>query len=157
MSSPREKGYSILILPYPTRAFRSLPPSLPASLPRCLPSPRPGIMVRPFHSFASQLGAFVVHNTNPTTVAESLHCDFSRDTSAPSRDPSSALCGKTLDAAFPRDLTRATSACGFRAHGSRETGDGIPLAFWLLASSSLTMDLPRRVAATVRRNEILSL
>lgn len=72
---PFKVGYSILILPYPTR-FHSLFLSLPSF--------NPQTTVRLFHSFTSRL-AFCHwrHESHNSAAAESLHCDFSRDTSAP--------------------------------------------------------------------------
>ena len=71
---PFEVGYSILILSYPTLFLLSF------SFPPFVQFPDHGSSFSLFH-IATR--AFVNDDTNPTTAVANLHCDFSRDISAP--------------------------------------------------------------------------
>lgn len=147
---PLKVGYSILILPYPTRfstlfllsSLRSTPPF----------NPRFALSYR-------DSGLLSPTTLNPTTAAESLHCDFSRDTSSTSsthrsRDPFSALCGKALDVSLlespgkrsNRRFSPAFDLC------VRQVTD--ILAFRLLASSPHNGPRLSRVPSRVSRAAI---
>ena len=121
---PFKVGYSILILSYPTLFLLSF------SFPPFVQSPDHSSSSSLFH-IATR--TFVNDDTNPTTAVESLHCDFSRDISAPMFARSLFSFMGKLSTSFLGFLRKRSNGVllAFNPY-ERQVAD--TLAFWLVAS-----------------------